>query len=99
MKNTEIVEQTQKKSNKINWISIIVAGCLAIALMVVEGVFEHATSIFAMSAICFTWASAYYFCQFFIAKRKWQVLIGASLEGLGALVMLTNFILCLAGVI
>lgn len=98
-KKDKVGKMERTKINKGNWISIVVAGCLAVALMVVEGVFEHRTSIFAMAAICFTWASVFYFCQYFIAKRKWPVLIGAILEGLGALIMITNLILCYAGVI
>ena len=54
---------------------------------------------FAIAAICFCWASIFYFCQYFIAKRPWQVLIGAILEAIGSLIMITNFILANIGVI
>ena len=109
MNKNEVLEKVQKKKvfigemektkiNKSCWIGNIVACIVAVALMIVEGLFKHFTSIYAIGFVCFTWASVFYFCQYFIAKRPWQVLIGAILETLGALVMLLFYILFNCGV-
>lgn len=98
-KKVVVGEMEKQKINKSNWISVISACAVAIVFMVLEGAFKHKTSIFAIGAICFVWASVFYFCQYFIAKRPKAVLIGAILESLGACIMITNYILCLVGVI
>ena len=67
--------------------------------MVIEGLLGHFIAIYVLGAVCFTWASVFYFCQFFIAKRPWQVLIGAVLEAAGALTMIVIYILFNIGVI
>ena len=93
-------EMETAKINKSNWIALIVAAVVAVALMIVEGALKHYTSIFALSFVCFTWASVFYFCQYFVAKRRYVgILIGAVLEGLGAITMLTLFILFNVGVL
>lgn len=110
MEKEEILEKAQKKKdivgemerekiNKSNWIAIITAGVMSVVFMIVFGAFGLKSVVFALGAICFTWASVFYFCQFFIAKRPKGVLIGAILEGLGALIMITNCILSIVGVI
>lgn len=110
MKKEEILEKVQSKKaivgemeqNKINkscWIGNICACVVAIVLIIIEGIFEHFTTIYAIASICFVWASVFYFCQYFIAKRPKGVLIGGILEGLGALIMITNYILLQIGVI
>ena len=86
-------EMETQKINKGNWIAIIIAGIMAVAFMIIEGALGHYTSIFAISSICYTWASVLYFCQYFLAKRPWQVLIGAILHGLAAIAMITLFII------
>lgn len=92
-------EMEKAKINKSSWIALIVAVVAAVAFMIVEGAQQHYTAIFAISFICFIWASVFYFCQFFIAKRKYVgILIGAVLEGLGAITMLTLYILFSLGV-
>lgn len=92
-KKVHIGEMEQAKINKSCWIGNIVACVLAVVLMITEGLKGHFTAIYALGAVCYTWASVFYFCQFFIAKRPKGVLIGAVLHGLGALIMLAFFVL------
>lgn len=92
-------EMESAKINKSSWIALIAAGVVAVALIIVEGVLGHYSAIFAIAFVCFTWASVFYFCQFFVAKRRYVgILIGASLESLGAIAMLTLYILFNVGV-
>ena len=98
-KKVVVGEMEKAKINKSNWISLIVAGIFAVILMVVEGVLGHFTAIYALASVCFMWASVFYFCQYFIAKRPYGVLIGAILEGLGAIAMITLYILFNLGVL
>ena len=98
-KKALVGEMEKTKINKSSWIGIISGGTLAVIFMIIEGLFQHFSSIYAIGAICFTWASVFYFCQYFIAKRPYGVLIGAILESLGACIMITNYILCIIGVI
>ena len=57
------------KINKSCWIGNIVAVIVAVAFMVIEGTIGHFTAIYAIASICMIWASVFYFCQYFIAKR------------------------------
>lgn len=98
-KKAVIGEMEKAKINKSNWISLIIDGVVAVIFMIIEGLQQHFTSIYVLAAVCFIWASAFYFCQYFVAKRKWQVLIGAVLEGIGAIIMITLFILFSIGVL
>lgn len=104
MEKEEILEKSKKtkypvgemennKVNKGNWISIIIAGVVAVAFMIVEGALGHYTSIFAIASICYIWASSLYTFQFFMAKRPWPVLFGAILHGLAAIAMITLYII------
>jgi len=110
MDNKEVLEKAQSKKaivgemekakiDKSNWIAVITTGILAVAFIIVECALGHKAIAFMIGAICFTWASVFYFCQYFIAKRPKGVLIGAILESLGAMIMLTNYILTYVGVI
>lgn len=93
-------EMETNKINKSNWIALIVAGVVAVAMMIAEGALQHFTAIFAIGFVCFTWASVFYFCQFFVAKRRFVgILIGATLEGLAAFTMFTMYILFNVGVL
>lgn len=98
-KKALVGEMEKTKINKSCWIGNIVACVVAVALMIIEGVLGHFTSIYAIAFVCMTWAAVFYYCQFFIAKRPYGVLIGAILETLGALTMLTLFILSNVGVL
>ena len=98
-KKALVGEMENSKINKSNWIALIAAGVIAVIFMVVEGVLKHFSAIYAIGFVCFAWASVFYFCSYFIAKRPWQVLIGAVLEGLGACAMLTFYILYNVGVL
>ena len=91
-KKAQVGEMEKQKMGKSNFIAIISAGILAVAFMIVEGILGHITAIYALAAVCYTWASVFYFCQYFLAKRPWPVLIGASLEGAGAITMLVLYI-------
>lgn len=95
----KVGEMERKKVSKANWIAIISTGILAVIFMFTEGFQGNRTAVYALGAICFTWASVFYFCQYFVAKRPWQVLIGASLEAIGALTMITLYILFSIGVL
>ncbi|MBQ7466530.1 MAG: hypothetical protein IJS74_00500 [Clostridia bacterium] len=98
-KKAVVGEAEKQKVNAGNWIALIVAGALAVVLMIVEGALGHFTSIYVLGMVCFTWASVLYFMQYFKAKRPWQVLIGAVLEAVGAIAMLVCYILYNVGVI
>ncbi len=91
-------EMEAQKINKSNWIALIVTGIVAVALMIVEGALGHHDALYAIAFVCFTWASVFYFCQYFLAKRPWPVLIGAMLESAGAIIMIVLFILTCVGV-
>jgi len=98
-KKTIVGEMEKTKINKSCWIGNIVACILAVILMVIEGALGHFTAIYAIAMICFVWASVFYFCQFFIAKRPYGVLIGAILEAIGAVTMIVLYILFNVGVL
>lgn len=95
----KIGEMERKKVSKANWIAIISTGILAVIFMFSEGFQGHRTVVYAFSSLCFMWASVFYFCQYFVAKRPWQVLIGAVLEAIGAVTMVTLYILFSVGVL
>ena len=98
-KKAIVGEMEWAKINKSNWIAVIAVCVVAVAFIVVEAVLEHKAACFAIGAICFTWASVFYFCQYFIAKRPKGVLYGAIGETIGAAIMILNYILCWIGVI
>lgn len=92
-KRAFVGEMEKQKINKGNWISIISAGTLAVALMIIEGALGHISAIFAIAAICYLWAGVFYFCQYFIAKRPKPVLIGAFLHSAAFIAMIVLYIL------
>ena len=92
-KKAVVGEMEREKLGKSSFISLICAGVLAIVFMIVEGVLGHFTAIYALAAVCYTWASVFYFLQYFLAKRPWQVLIGAGLEGAAAIAMIVLYII------
>lgn len=103
MEKTEILEKASKnpehvgemEKSKINrscWISNICACVLAVIIMLAEGLLGHFSTVYAVGMICSLWASVLYFCQFFIAKRPWQVLIGGVLHGIAVCVLLFFYI-------
>lgn len=98
-KKVYVGEMEQAKINRSCWIGNIWACVLAVVFMIVEGALGHFTAIYALAAVCFTWASVFYSCQYFMAKRPWQVLIGAVLEGTAAITMLVLYILYNMGVL
>ena len=91
-------EMERQAISKSSFIALLVTGILAVALMIVEGVFGHFSSIYAIATICFCWASIFYALQYFIGKCPKGVLIGAVLEGLAGIFFFVRFVLCLAGV-
>lgn len=111
MNNKEILEKTSSKKalvgeyenqgiNKSNWISVIATGIVAVVFIIVFGALNMKEVCFAIGAICFTWASVFYFCQYFVAGRRFAgILIGAVLEALGVVAMTTCFALTVVGVI
>jgi len=86
-------EMENSKTNKGNWISLVVAGVVAVAMMVVEGLLGHYMAIFAIASICYVWAATFYTCQYILAKRPWPVLIGAVLHGLAFIAMIVLYII------
>ena len=98
-KKALIGEMEKSKINKSNWIALVVAQVVAVAFMIVEGCLGHFTAIYALACVCFVWASVLYFCQFFIAKRPKGVLVGAILESIGAIIMITLYVLYNVGVL
>lgn len=98
-KKAYVGEMEKERINKSCWIGNVVAVVLAVAFMIAEGAFSRFSSVYALGVVCYAWASVFYFCQFFIAKRPWQVLIGAVLHGTAALVMMTFYILTAWGII
>lgn len=98
-KRAVVGEMEKTKINKSSWIGNIVACVVAVALMVVEGAFGHFTSIYALASVCFVWASVFYFSRYLTERRHWGILLGAILEGVGAGVMITFFILYNVGVL
>ena len=98
-KKALVGEMEKAKINKSNWISVIVAQVVAVIFMIIEGCLGHFTAIYALATVCFAWASVFYFCQFFIAKRPKGVLIGAILETIGAIIMITLYVLYNVGVL
>ena len=103
MKKEEILEKSKKKAivgemetdkiRKGNWIAIIIAGITALIFLVTENILDHLSGYFAIMAIIFAWAAVLYFCQYFMAKRPWQVLIGAVLYTMAFIGMVTLYIL------
>ncbi len=85
-------EMENTKTNKGNWIAIISAGGLAVVLMILCGAFRQYSSIFAIGAVCYCWASVFYTCQYFMAKRPWAVLFGSVLHGLACVAMIVLYI-------
>ncbi|MBQ7579324.1 MAG: hypothetical protein IJT25_02190 [Clostridia bacterium] len=92
-KKAIVGEMEKAKINKSNWISVITVGIMAVCFMIIEGLLGHISAIYAIATICFSWASVFYFCQFFIAKRPVGVLIGGILEAVGAITMITLYII------
>lgn len=95
----KVGEMERKRVSKANWIAVISTAVLAIVFMFSEGIQGNRTAVYAFGALCFTWASVFYFCQYFVAKRPWQVLIGATLEAVGAITMIILYILFSIGVL
>ena len=81
-KKALIGEMEKKKVDLGIKISLILAGVLAIVFICLECAQQHFQGAMAIGAVCYAWASAQYFFQFFMAKRPWPVLIGAVLHGL-----------------
>ena len=97
-KKALVGEMEKTKTNSGNWIALLCAGVVAVALIIAEGALGHFTALYAIACVCYTWASVFYICQYFVAKRPWQVLIGAVLHGLAAVAMLVLYILTNVGV-
>lgn len=92
-KKCAVGEMEKQKTNKGNWIALIVAGIIAVTFMIIEGILGHFSAIYALGAVCYGWAFVLYTCQYFMAKRPWQVLIGSVLHGLAFITMIVLYIL------
>ena len=98
-KKVVVGEMERQKINSGNWIALLFAGITAITFMIIEGILGHFSAIYALGAVCYGWAMSFFICQYFIAKRPWQVLIGAVLHGIGFGAMITLYILRTTGVL
>ena len=98
-KKALIGEMEKSKYNSGNLIALIVAGVFAVAFIIVECALGHFAGAMAVATICYTWACIQYICQYVIAHRPWQVLIGAVLDGLAAIAALVFYILFCVGVL
>ena len=92
-------EMEKVKINKSCWVANVVAVIVSTAFMITLGALGCFAGLYAIATVCFTWASVFYFCQYFLAKRPWQVLIGAILDSIGAIIMFVFFILYSIGVL
>ena len=111
MDNKEIIERASSEKsyvgeyetqgiNKSNWASVIATGIVAVVFIIVFAILNMKEVCFAIGAICFTWASVFYFCQYFVAGRRFAgIMIGAVLEAIGMVAMTTLFALTVTGVI
>ena len=100
LKPDQVGEMEKTKINKSCWIANVVAVTVAITLMIIEGALGHFSAIYAIGAVCYGWASVFYFMQFFVAKRRYVgIMIGAVLHGVAFVAMITLYILINVGVI
>ena len=99
-KNKYIIgEAEQKGISKSGWISLIVAGIFAVAMMIVEGVLGHFSTIYVLAALCFLWSGVFYLLQYVVAKRKYfGILLGSILCFMAFVFFLTRYILAITGI-
>lgn len=97
-KKTVVGEMERGKLSKSALIALLTTGVVAVAFIIVEGIFAHFTAIYAIATICLVWAGTFYTLQYFCAKYPWQVLIGAVLEYLAAIYFTVRYILALTGI-
>ena len=88
----------ESKVHRHALIALLLAGIVAIALMIIEGALGHFTALFAIGFIAFFWASLFYFFQYNSLNKSKGVLVGAILELIGAAYMLTFYILFNLGI-
>lgn len=98
-KKAVLGEMEKAKINKSCWIANIVAVVAATAFMITLGAMGVFIGLYSVATICFLWSSVFYFCQYFIAKRPYGVLIGAILSCVGAVIMFAFFLLFSFGVL
>ena len=60
-KKCVVGEMESQKINNGNWIAVIVTGVVALALMITEGALGNFQGLFAIGAVCYAWASIFYF--------------------------------------
>lgn len=92
-KKAYVGEMEKQKADLGIKLSLIFAGILAVLLICFECAQGHFSGGMALGAVCYCWASAQYFFQFFMAKRPWPVLIGAILHGLAFLACVVFYVL------
>lgn len=98
-KKALVGEMEKVKVDKSNWIALIVTAFAAVTFIITFGILGNFTALLATAFLCYLWAGVFYFCQYFVAKRPWPVLIGAVLHSLAAITMLVLFILRCTGVL
>ena len=92
-KKVLVGEMEKTKIDKSCWIANIFSVIIATTLMIIMGTIKNFIGLYAIAFICLVWATVFYLCQFLVAKRPWQVLIGAVLCCIGAIIMLIFLIL------
>ena len=98
-KKALVGEMERSKMFKVYNISLLVAGVLALAFIITEFALGHKTGGFALGAVCYIWACVQYLCQYLVARRPWQVLIGTVLHGLAGVACVVFYILFSVGVL
>ena len=101
VKNKKVVvgEMEKEKINKSCWIANLVAVIVSNIFAVILGFNGLFAGLYAVYSVCLVWSSVFYFCQYFVAKRTWYILISAVLYSIGAVVTITFFILFTIGVV
>ncbi len=92
-KKTQVGEMEVQKLNKANWISVSVGAVVAAIFCIAEGCLGHVSAVFAILAIMAAWACTFYSLQYFILRRHKGALIGAILEALAFVILVTAYIL------
>lgn len=98
-KKVYVGEMEKQKIDKSIKIALLVTGIIAVIFIFVEHALRHTTAGLAIQSLCCGWASIFYFCQYFVAKRPWQVLIGAVLYGVAFIGSVVFYILFCVGVL
>ena len=101
VKNQKVIigEMEKGKIDKSCWIANLVSVIFANVFAVILGIMKMFAGLCAVYSVCLIWASVFYFCQYFTAKKSWPILLGAVIYSIGAIIMVICFILFTIGVV